>query len=247
MSNKTFEVAIQKVANDIIYSIVAQPSPHIDLQKDEISREEIRKASYGFMTTSQEINDSHTSKILPVSVVENWISKDSGTLGGEPYTTGSWILGLKINESSLLSKVYNGDYNGVSLEGKAERIPNGLSNILKNIEVRRISLVKKGANGQTLQFYKCFDCGCMSKAASDQVQSSSHDWSHVLDSIIESNDSASQAICSIAKSTMDLNPYEDVKDQFRRVVLKTIREHPDLYEQHLRAVMVHEGILPQPA
>ena len=122
-----------------------------------------------------------------------------------------------------------------------------MSQILKNVTIKMISLVKKGANNQKLQFCKsadndsdiiCYEC---SKIRKDEGPSP--EMIKEIDSIINSNDSASFAICGIAKHNLNLNPHEDVETQYRTAVWKTMKKYPHIYQAHVETVLHHDGVI----
>jgi hypothetical protein len=121
MSYKNIKSKISKTFDGVLYSIVAQPSPFVDQQGDEWPAAEIRKAAFNFMEQSRLFNREHTDEILPVSLVESWVTRDAGKLGDEEYLPGSWLIGIRVNDPTLLDQIQSGEYGGVSIEGQGIR------------------------------------------------------------------------------------------------------------------------------
>lgn len=99
-----------------------------------------------------------------------------------------------------------------------------MSQILKNVTIKRISLVKRGANLQRLQFCKsadndsdivCYEC---SKIRKDENNGPSPEMIKEIDSIIGGRDSACYELCGLANMHMNLTPNRDVEEQYREQV-----------------------------
>ena len=120
MNYKNIDVPISKTFEGVVYSIVAQPETP-DFQGDIWPADEIRKAAFNFMEQSRLFNRSHTDEILPVSLVESWVTREAGTLGDEEYLPGSWLIGIRINSPDLMDQILSGEYSAVSIEGTGMR------------------------------------------------------------------------------------------------------------------------------
>ena len=121
MNYKNIDVPISKTFEGVVYSIVAQPGIP-DLQGDIWPADEIRKAAFNFMEQSRIFNREHTDEVLKsVSLVENWVTSDAGTLGDEEYLPGSWLIGIRINSPDLMDQILSGEYSAVSIEGTGMR------------------------------------------------------------------------------------------------------------------------------
>ena len=120
---------------------------------------------------------------------------------------------------------------------------------LSNVTIEMISLVKKGANNQKLQFCKsadndsdiiCYEC---SKIRKDDNEGPSPEMVEEIDSIIAGNDSACFELCGLANYHMNLTPDRDVKEQYREQVWTEMKNRPDLYERHIRTI--YNDIIPK--
>lgn len=124
MSYKNIKIPISKsyVFDNVLYSIVAQPGEeNTDAQGDWWEPAEIRKAAFNFMDQSRIFNLNHSAEMLPdATLVESWVTKDAGKLGDEPYTAGSWLIGIKVSPE-ILDQVKRGEIGAVSIQGKGIR------------------------------------------------------------------------------------------------------------------------------
>ncbi len=103
-----------------VTGIVLQPDIK-DSQDDLISADEIKKAMFDFMETSQQIYTQHEDRAKDVLIVENWIAREDIELGGEKVTKGSWLMTVKVHADDLWAAVKNGKFTGFSIRGTAIR------------------------------------------------------------------------------------------------------------------------------
>lgn len=109
----------------IIYCVVITPD-ECDLQDDIMSAEDIEKTAHEYLIDARVVGSSH-SKQMNADVVESYIApidfNTDGQLGPQNIKKGSWIIGIKVNDSREWQKVLSGEYTGVSLGGLGSRVP----------------------------------------------------------------------------------------------------------------------------
>jgi len=109
-------------AQQIIYCVVLEPDTE-DLQGDVISAQEIEKVAHEYAIESRVVGDSH-STVADASVVETFIAPADFPAGdGSVIKKGSWVMAIKIHDKSLWYAVQAGEYDGLSIGGFGERIP----------------------------------------------------------------------------------------------------------------------------
>lgn len=130
-NNPTKNLILLAEEKQMIYTPVLIPNQRIvrmgaDNEPYQIffSAETIEEAAQDYMTAKKtdEFNSEHTGqKLNGVQVVESWIvdepSKDKSTLLGFDVPKGTWMQGIKINDPKTLSKVKDGTFKGISIEG----------------------------------------------------------------------------------------------------------------------------------
>jgi rubrerythrin len=120
-ASKRLTVEIAKVAGNVVYGVVLHANKP-DLQGDIMSAEDIRTAMHGFMEEFRTINKDHADDI-DACPVECWQATEPGKLGETEYWPGSWLMGSKINDPSMLASVNRGEYKSYSIEGSGVRVP----------------------------------------------------------------------------------------------------------------------------
>tara|TARA_R110002020_G_scaffold183360_2_gene379638 strand:- start:916 stop:1923 length:1008 start_codon:yes stop_codon:yes gene_type:complete len=87
------------------------------------SNDTVKKASELFLMQNKanEHTIEHTDKIEGVTVVESWIvedtKKDKSNLYGFNFNRGTWVVGVKVNNTEIWDKIKTGDLKGFSIEG----------------------------------------------------------------------------------------------------------------------------------
>lgn len=134
--------AAQQVASGLIFAPMV-----LDSQGDYMTAEGIKAASERFMksgrTTAVDVN--HSGQPVSAFISESLIAK-----GDETFPAGSWLASVKIEDPDLWNMVEGGELTGFSMEGTGSKTPTTLkgkaANLLSNVEVFSISLVKRPAN-----------------------------------------------------------------------------------------------------
>lgn len=104
----------------LVYGIVLEPDT-TDLQMDVIDKSEIETAAHEFLKSFRVVGDNHNA-IAKASVVESYIAPTDGEMNGKPYTAGSWIMAVKVEDDQMWEALKGGDYTGFSIGGSAERV-----------------------------------------------------------------------------------------------------------------------------
>ena len=119
---KSVKLNIVKANDDkkLVYGIVLEPDT-TDLQMDVIDKNEIETAAHEFMKSFRVVGDNHNA-IAKASVVESYIAPTDGEMNGKPYTAGSWIMAVKVDDDQMWEALKGGDYTGFSIGGSAERV-----------------------------------------------------------------------------------------------------------------------------
>jgi len=141
-----------------LYVTLMEPNIH-DSQGDYYSREEVQKscdhfARHGLMGRNDVNHNMHP--VPEFSVVENYILKTSDREHFPDTKVGAWVQVLKCEDlnSDLWQKVEKGEFNGVSIYGKADdfggteasltEIKNELNSLRKVAEQNNNSEMQKG-------------------------------------------------------------------------------------------------------
>jgi len=110
-----------------VLGIVLEPLKElgkVDSQDDLYSAEEVRQACYKWMEDYQDIGRQHTDIVTgKVKVLENWITREDSTIGGQPVAKGTWLVGVRVLDDEMWGAVKKGDITGFSIGGWANRAP----------------------------------------------------------------------------------------------------------------------------
>jgi len=115
------EVAKADEDKRLVYGIVLEPNT-IDLQGDTLTSETIEQAAHDFLARSRTVGDMHTRE-ADAEVVESWIAPEPGSMGGQTYEAGTWLMAVKVHSDALWAMVKSGDYSGFSIGGYGTRSP----------------------------------------------------------------------------------------------------------------------------
>ncbi|MDR2905273.1 MAG: XkdF-like putative serine protease domain-containing protein [Helicobacteraceae bacterium] len=120
---RLFKIAKSDEERGVIYGIVYAPD-QVDSQGDLASASEIERAAYGFMKARNTLNvdSDHDEVTKDAFVAESWIVRKGDLLFPSESDVGSWAVAIKLESEELKSAVKKGDYEGLSMAGKAERV-----------------------------------------------------------------------------------------------------------------------------
>ncbi len=117
----TKTLLIRKIDDEqrMVFCIVYSPD-EIDAQGDFASAEVIKEAAYNFMRCARTNNVDKQHDFIPDEgfVAESWIVKENDPVFPEE-PTGSWAVGIKVENDETWQLVKNGEITGLSLAGLA--------------------------------------------------------------------------------------------------------------------------------
>jgi len=121
---KTLYVQIlrKNEARQLVTGVVL-PCARVDLQADYVEREQLLDTAIRFMEKSQEMNLMHEDPAPKVKIVESYLAPVDFELGGFDIKEGYWVMTVHIIDPDLWKRVLDGEFNGFSIEGIAERVP----------------------------------------------------------------------------------------------------------------------------
>lgn len=110
-------------AKRLVTGIVLEPD-EIDLQNDTISEEEIERAAHKFLAQYNKLTKMGLMHQMfgniGVDLVESWIAREDGSMGGAPVKKGSWLMTVYVKSDPLWRKVQDGEITGFSIGGTAK-------------------------------------------------------------------------------------------------------------------------------
>jgi len=109
-----------------VLSVVLEPNPPDDTQKDTYTEADVWEARRTFMK-SQQVNLMHAMDIgKGVAILDNWITPVEFEYGGQKVVKGSWLVGAEIDEREqpeLWGAIKSGAVTTWSIEGDGVRTP----------------------------------------------------------------------------------------------------------------------------
>lgn len=111
---------ISKGDEHIVCGIVYEPNIE-DVQGDEASEIEIRKAAYQFMEDVQAFKINHKGKEIGAKVLESYIAPQDFVIAGQSIKKGSWLLTTRILDKKVWDSIKSGELTGYSMAGYAKR------------------------------------------------------------------------------------------------------------------------------
>lgn len=118
-------VKLHKTAEErFVLGVVLEPNV-VDSQRDFESPEDIRKAAHTFMEQFEQLGTQHTEIVTgKLKVLETYIAPADFQLGDEEHTKvtkGTWVMGIRVVDDELWTRVKKGDFTGFSIGGSAYR------------------------------------------------------------------------------------------------------------------------------
>lgn len=104
-----------------VYGIVYAPD-EVDSQGDMMSAEEIEKTMLSFMKNARtnNIDEQHNYRSGPGYVAECWLVEKGADKYFKDEATGTWAVGIQIDDDETWEKIVKGDIGGLSMGGTAE-------------------------------------------------------------------------------------------------------------------------------
>lgn len=117
-----FDVPIAKIDGELqkIYGVVLEPDM-VDTQGDTMTAEEIEKAAETFMK-SRVVGDKHRKIAKGVELTDSYVCQGPTKIGNKTVKKGTWIIGVKVLDHGLWTKIKGGEYTGFSVGGRGNRV-----------------------------------------------------------------------------------------------------------------------------
>ena len=117
----TANFSVRKVDEEqrVVGGVVYEPDLE-DAQGDMATAEEIEKAAYYFMETSQQIKVMHQGRAINAKVIECFISPADFEIEGQTVRKGSWWMSVRVNDDEAWEAVKSGEITGFSMGGVAQ-------------------------------------------------------------------------------------------------------------------------------
>jgi hypothetical protein len=118
-------VKLHKTAEErFVLGVVLEPNV-VDTQDDFESPEDIRKAAHTFMEQFEQLGMQHTEIVTgKLKILESYIAPVDFQLGDDAttkVTKGTWVMGIRVVDDDLWTKVKKGSFTGFSIGGTAYR------------------------------------------------------------------------------------------------------------------------------
>jgi uracil-DNA glycosylase family 4 len=120
-------IAIAKTDDErqIVYGVAMEPGVY-DTDQNWTSSDEIEGAAHYFMQNFQQIGTEHTEVITKAYPVESYLAPCDLTIGDKDVKTGSWVMGIKIEDTAEWELVKSGEYTGFSIGALANIDPENM-------------------------------------------------------------------------------------------------------------------------
>lgn len=114
----------------LVTGIVADPE-NVDSFGNKIGADVIRRAAFGFMErfgnmgVDHQKDDDGNPIVLndKIWVVESWITREEGIIGGKRVPQGAWVLTSRVADDDIWQDVVDGNLTGYSFEAIVVRVP----------------------------------------------------------------------------------------------------------------------------
>lgn len=119
---RQFRISKLDDEKQMVYGIVYSPG-EVDIQGDFAKADDIEHAAHNFLKQLRvhQVDEQHDYNPDDGYVAESWLTK----AGGDPYfadePTGSWAVGIKVENDETWALVKSGEYEGLSMAGNATR------------------------------------------------------------------------------------------------------------------------------
>ncbi len=120
----TKNVTLLKSSNDeqrYVLGVVLEPET-VDAQADIYSADEVRKSAHIFMAQFRNAGLQHQTLVNDkVRIVESYLAPVDMELNGQVVKSGTWILGVIVDDDKIWADVKSGKITGFSIGGSAIR------------------------------------------------------------------------------------------------------------------------------
>lgn len=114
---------IQKDNERQVAYTIAIRADRPDLEKDTFISETVEKMAHTFMEKFQDHNIEHEFDTEDLQIVESFIAPTDFDLNGNEVKKNDWVVALKFLDDELWEMAKSGRLSGVSIEGKAKKVP----------------------------------------------------------------------------------------------------------------------------
>lgn len=115
-------VSIEKVNKklNLVEGVVLTPNK-VDRQNDIVLPDEVDAAAIRYAELYGAANEMHVTDRVNVKLVKNFVFPVDTEIDGKLYPAGTWWVGYKIYDETLIEKIDSGKYKAFSIEGSATR------------------------------------------------------------------------------------------------------------------------------
>ena len=106
-------------------SISTEGETMVDHSGDITEIDEIEKAAYNFVKLYRDGSDNHERGGVATMIESIVFTKEKTSSLGIPegILPEGWFIGFEVHDDSVWEKVKSGEYNMLSIEGTAEKVP----------------------------------------------------------------------------------------------------------------------------
>lgn len=116
---KEIHIFEKKEDQHIVSGVVYEPDTR-DIQNDEVSAGDIKKAAYSFMEGKQKFKAYHKGLEIRTNILESYIAPvDFQAENGDRVKKGSWILTVRVLDKNIWQGIKTGEITGWSMAGVA--------------------------------------------------------------------------------------------------------------------------------
>jgi len=171
MMNNIVRIKKADADKQIAYGEVYAPNV-LDTHGEFMLAEDIEKMAHRAMKRISEgsfvVDEMHDNEDTGSYLVESFIARK----GDPDYTEGAWVIGVKINDTQLWSKIKKGEYNGFSFEGMIQRVE---TVITVELFKHNIGQTEISNNHQHIYFVELNDQGRVVKGITSLVEGHTHE------------------------------------------------------------------------
>jgi len=106
----------------IVYGVVMEPLEN-DTDMNWTTDTHIENAAHYFMKNFRLIDTNHNREDIDAVPVESWIQHEDTEINGKSVKAGSWVMGVKVEDTEEWTRVKDGDFTGFSIDAFARIAP----------------------------------------------------------------------------------------------------------------------------